>query len=713
MLRTKSFIIIFFIILPNLIMNTGFSFKPNKAKKTGFSFESSVLSGIKKKSDLFEKVAELEKVESDETRKIKNNERNSINSKNNLETHSEEFQETDNFAKSLNSLKNNLSSSEINNLEKKEEFKSSFVESGSFLADNNSGFQKKILEKDLREKSNFEINEKNMNFYKSDIDLNIKNNEKNKIQNKNKVTNPEYNFFRTFNNIPMATRMQFGILASNPVFGVLMQERLKNLENKKYDLLDKNLIQNNSIKKEREDFILKNKIIVKDEKDENFEIIWEMGKIKETLIKYNQFASFEFLKSLIRKADSILKKYIKIKKNQNKIIKTIIKQFKDFKMNESLIYNGHLLIIVFPVYIKNDIVASSSYIKKNKSKRSTIGYLKINLYHLINEKDLISQKRTYVLTIVHEILHTIAFSFENKEELFENKIEEKIPQILKKIKNSDIILQEGHWNETYLPNDIMNPDTRINLIMTIYSLSIIEMESNLYSVDKKKLPNNYFLDSVDSIDDLFSYKCKLEDEKSKFGSFCTLKEFEKKNSGCSDDYLFRTHCVESDFLENDCYFNKPYKYGSCMDFTTTKKKKFEKFGHNSRCFESNLGFSSCIYVRIDNNLLFLDINGQEIECKNSGDKIEIGNFINEDKNESIFLICPNVEDFIFKFKKNSCPNNCFNNGYCTYGECYCYDNYDENTNCEFEKNIADDNILFSDFMTPDPESCIFLDKIEN
>lgn len=685
MFNTRSFIIIITIL--HYIKTVGFSFKANAKSK---------------KKNLFEKISELENDETSyqpEKKTEKNNLLNSNHLSNSLNTVFEENTETNDFTKSLNSLKNNLSNSRKGNLEKGEELTSSIISTGSFIIknDQNSGFKKKLVEKNIIENSP-EKNEK-MNFHQSD-QFGQKKNENNKLNKDQKI-----NFFNSFNPNMSLHMMSYRL---GPIYNIFLQEKLKNMKNQNYDdLVNKDFLENPFIKEQKQGSS-QNKIIIQEEKIEDFKIIWEMGKIKEILTKYNQFSSYEFLKSLITKADLILKRYIKIKISEQKIIKTIIKQFKDFKMDKSLTYNGHLLIIVFPFYKKNDIVASSSYIKKNRNGRSTIGYLKINLFHLIKENDLLSQKRTYVLTIVHEILHTIAFSFENKEELFKNIEDKKIPEILKKIKNSDINLQEGHWNETYLPNDIMNPDTRINLIMTIYSLSIIEMQSDIYSVDKKKLPNNYFLDSIDSIDDLFNYKCEKEQEKSKFGSFCTFPQFSKKGSNCSDDYLFRTHCVESGFLENGCFLNKPYKHGNCMDFSTVKKKEFEKFGSDSRCFESDMGFSGCVRVRIDRERLFLELDGREAECQNEGDFIEIGDL----EGEKIHLICPKLEDFIFKFKKSQCRDDCFGRGYCSYGECYCYDNYDENTNCEFERNISRDNILFSDLMSPDPEEMIFLDVVE-
>ena len=436
---------------------------------------------------------------------------------------------------------------------------------------------------------------------------------------------------------------------------------------------------------------------------DEFVIVWELGVLQKSLSEKGQDDKFSYIRDMIKKANSILRRYIRIKKGEFGEIILPKKSYRDFFIRKPAKYEGHLVMVVTLVDNEDDVLASSNYLFQHEdSKRSYVGVLEINLFNLVEQDASETTRQRYVFTLVHEVLHTIAFNHSRQDEIFYQKKDTLIPQHLKPIKETKSkVFDEGHWNESYIPNDIMTPITRNNQILSIYSLEFIEHYSPSYSILKEHLPNNFFLDSIDNTKEFFNYQCTREEEKPKYSAFCSKDNFEIDSwSGCTGDYLHRTVCEDAE-LSNNCYLNKPYKYGSCMD-STEKKHSYEEYGINSRCVETTLNYSMCLSFRVDNQRVFFTYKKNEYECKDSFQNVKVGRGRkktkpNENTNEVLPLnvICPDVQKFVDYYNKTNCKENCYGNGFCSDGKCVCYDGFDENSQCKDQKDVSKENAVFT------------------
>ena len=48
--------------------------------------------------------------------------------------------------------------------------------------------------------------------------------------------------------------------------------------------------------------------------------------------------------------------------------------------------------------------------KNKETNRATIGFLEINLQEMVDPKNTSAQIQRYILTVVHEIFHVLAFN---------------------------------------------------------------------------------------------------------------------------------------------------------------------------------------------------------------------------------------------------------------------------------------------------------------
>lgn len=435
---------------------------------------------------------------------------------------------------------------------------------------------------------------------------------------------------------------------------------------------------------------------------DEFVIVWELGALEKSLEENGESEKFGYIRNMLKKTNSILRRYIRIKKGEFGEIVLPKKSYRDFFIKKQVKYEGHLVMIVTLVNNEDDVLASSNYLfQHDDTKRSYIGVLEINLYNLVEEESSETTRQRYVFTLVHEVLHTIAFNHSNQEEIFYQKKDSLIPKHLQNIKETNSkVFDEGHWNESYLPNDIMTSFARNNQILSIYSLEFIEHYSSSYSILKEHLPNNFFLDSIDNTKSFFNYKCLPEELTPKYSAFCSKENFEIENwSGCTGDYLHRTVCEDVE-LTNNCYLNKPYKYGSCMD-STEKKHSYEEYGISSRCVETTLNYSMCLAFRVQNEKVFFTYKKNEYECKKNFEKIKVGKGKkkmkkNEDGNQvaQLDVICPEIQKFIDYYNKTNCPDMCHGNGFCSDGKCVCYDGF-EGSNCRDVKDVSKENAVFT------------------
>ncbi len=432
-----------------------------------------------------------------------------------------------------------------------------------------------------------------------------------------------------------------------------------------------------------------------------FTIRWELGRIKRQLIEKNRINMYKHIKALISKADSILRKYIRVKKGEIKEIKLRPKNYKkQIQIQEGHpSYEGHLVMLVYLTDVNNDVLASSNFIDQDDQKRTTVGFLNINEAKIIEERSSEFMKQRYVLTIVHEILHAIAFNIHDQAGIFKKEVKET-QKNLQAIQNSQhhIIYNKGHWNEGFIPNDIMTEYTRSNQILSIYTLEFIENYCDKYSVIAEYLPNNFFLDSIENKVKYFDYTCK-DNEEPQYNTFCSKSQADRAMRGCSEDYLFKTSCISNHKFDNNCYLKYPLKHGNCIDSSMPYDKdnnENEKFGHQSRCIKTEYE-SMCVEYRLQEiksehkkeTQVYFTYKNKEYHCIRSNQSIMI---------HDIKFICPNIPNFINYFNKTNCPQHCNGNGFCSDGSCICFDGYDESNDCATLKNLNSEDTIFYEYV---------------
>jgi hypothetical protein len=261
----------------------------------------------------------------------------------------------------------------------------------------------------------------------------------------------------------------------------------------------------------------------------------------------------------------------------------------------------------------------------------------------------------------------------------------------------DPMFDNSHWNETYLPNDIMISFSLINNIPTIYTLEYLDLVSDEIKTERDNLPNNYLLDEISNIKDFFTYKCGDNDTTSKYSAFCSKKQAQKGGSGCTRDRLYRSGC-QTTILENNCVQNLAYKDNLCTNPNNSTTSRFERFGKNSRCLnaEGSNGMpkSLCMEVEVKAKSLLIKAAGAQYECKKAGElvKVEVrdSGYIYYEN-----IICPDIKDFNSMYEKTSCPYDCYGNGHCMNGKCSCYDGFDNKTDCRTVDRYSNNSARFT------------------
>lgn len=432
--------------------------------------------------------------------------------------------------------------------------------------------------------------------------------------------------------------------------------------------------------------------------DEPVEIAWELGLIKSYLMAKKKDKAYAQLKGLIAKATSILKMYLSTTTNQP-IIKIPPGPHCGVMIKTPLQVKAKLLIIVEVMAGKNynpDAIASAKacYLDRN-SDRAYSGVMRINPVLMIQENASQIEIHQYLMTIVHETLHVFAF-YGNQDKLFAKSIDPHYTH-LQTIKDSGHLVFDGHWSEQYIPEDIMTHYERPNSIITVHSLEVLGHKSSAYRPNFEKLPANHFLDSLENVPDFFNYQCKDDDLVAKYDVFCTKKQLEIDERNCSSDYQFKTYCDE-ELLSNNCYRKAAFEQGSCTDPThDVSKYEFEHVGSDSRCFvDSKSPNSYCLKFAVIDEKVNIIINNQTYECKEDNQIIDFKYSLGDRKFYVASIKCPNIKHFIAQYKKTSCPEDCNHNGFCSNGQCLCFDGFDSKTNCKTSTHSTNIGLLFSE-----------------
>lgn len=439
---------------------------------------------------------------------------------------------------------------------------------------------------------------------------------------------------------------------------------------------------------------------------EPLEIIWEVGAVKRMLEDSNMKEKYVYFKELMKKASAILRMFVAIPKSERNIIKIGKGQQCDRYLKDPMSFDTHLVMLAYVFAPKDQseekTIAWASACRRTSTERTDIGIIGFNGYKLVGEKSNDTEKYNFLMTVVHETLHALAFHHDADRLLIKKEVASYL-QNLAKIKNHDpYIYDSGHWDDQYIPNDVMIPTSKSNTLVTVYTLEMVAHRSLSYKVNYGNLMHNSFTENIVDVENFFNYKCYDFTEKSKYHQFCSPKEAQQKKWGCSPDYVFQNNCG-SRKLKNGCFSRNVDERFNCMDPLVTKEV-FEKTGPyqyrgtEGRCFESDQNSAVCLKSGVVGNDVVFYMGGQQYKCQTSGEVINARFFKTQTLYLEIPITCPDLDQFKQAFARTICPNNCHNNGFCSLGKCICYDGYDSNDNCKTKAHTHYETLMFSEVL---------------
>ncbi len=443
------------------------------------------------------------------------------------------------------------------------------------------------------------------------------------------------------------------------------------------------------------------------EESEPIQIVWEVGSLKtEFPDSPNKANEFNFLKKLMSKADSLLKMYVHIPKEKQRLINLPKGKRCGFDLPQDIVTNAHVLMLCRFFVPKNDaeasVVARSIYCQKDGNNRAMTGVLEINIKKLVSENAPLTLQKNFITTLVHEVMHTLAFHGDWKKILMEKDIknDHKNLHMIKKVKPE--IWEEGHWQDPYILNDIMTPVTSSAGIMSIFSLEILEHQSHEYLAQRKNLPYNNFISTVTSVEDFLSYKCTDPSQKPKYNEFCSLDEVKEDVRKCSADYVHKTYC-DPNVMSNKCFLRRTHSQNNCLDTVVDPQYEnypFEHRGSDARCFTNDFEADSyCLRYEVADQKINILIGEASYTCESDGQLLSVKYKKQNKKGSYNFTVkCPVIADFIDQNNKTSCPNNCHWNGFCSKGQCLCFEGYDSKDNCKTQLKTVNQTMIFTETM---------------
>jgi hypothetical protein len=432
--------------------------------------------------------------------------------------------------------------------------------------------------------------------------------------------------------------------------------------------------------------------------EESPEIAWELGLIKSYFVSQKQANAYTLLKTLITKANSIIKMYFKSTSNYP-IIPIPAGLHCGVMIKKPIQTKAKLFMIVDVMSSENydpDVIASAkSCYFDQATARTYTGVMWINPQLMVDRNSSQTEIHQYLMTIVHESLHVLAF-YGDQDSMFAKPIDMQFKH-LQILKDSGQEVFDGHWHEQYLPNDIMIHVDRPNSIITVHSLEVVGHKSPNYQPNFKNLPANPFLDSLESEADFFNYKCLEGDLVAKYDVFCTTKQLQSDDRHCSQDYTFKTYC-DREPLKNGCFPKVAYPLGSCIDpKSASKRGAFEHVGPDGRCFsDADNSNSYCLKFIVVDDKVSIIINEQTYKCEENDQIISFNYSLGDGHLYIASVRCPNIKHFVAQYKKTNCPEECNHNGFCSNGQCLCFDGFDPDTNCKKPTHSTTTGFLFSE-----------------
>jgi len=315
---------------------------------------------------------------------------------------------------------------------------------------------------------------------------------------------------------------------------------------------------------------------------------------------------------------------------------------------------------------------------------------------LLDPKATYSAQMEYVYTFVHECLHALAF---NGEAVKGDPSKTNIKNLNLLTSTVSDAYVDGHWNEAYLPNDVMVSFSRAGAVVTAFTLELFRLRSVQYQTSMQYVPYNFYLDRMDDMTQLFNYKCSPNEARPKFSSFCSTEMKNSRKAFCSGDYLYKAGCSGNP-LVNGCFAKVSLGDQNCLDENPSASKAvFEHRGVDARCFEIPTIGAYCLKYRISSPTTVTVILGlNEVTCKNSGEMVSGMYRDSRGVENPVQFKCPDIPDFVEAEKHTRCPNMCFQNGFCSRGRCVCFEGYNKDTNCEKTLDTQTTNQNFSEMM---------------
>lgn len=431
---------------------------------------------------------------------------------------------------------------------------------------------------------------------------------------------------------------------------------------------------------------------------------WELGAVKDFLEKRRMTKQYNFLQYLIQRATTILEMYIWLPISEPTIIELPKGSVcPEYNVPNPIRYDAHLVMVarVFDDSSEKEqaVIAKSSFCKLNQKGRSIIGRIAFNLANMVDENSSFTEKEDYLYTVVHEVLHTIAFNSKFTDLFANDKIKKNLVELEKIRRIKPRVYNSGHWIEESFTTSIMTPTSKHGSIVTEVDLEVFEQQNDAYQGQRTKLPYDTFYDEVKSMSDFLEYKCKPSDEQAKYKFFCSHKQAQRSYTSCSIDYTRLIGCDLS-VLSNDCTAAVPLTGHNCLDASAIEKSKDGKYEHrgsDSRCFEaSNTGRSVCLKYKTEGNVVKVFLGPNVYECKKSNELISAEYPTSKSTYISVQFYCPDINKFINYEQKTSCPDDCHHNGFCSNGNCICYGGTNERDNCKTKKSTVPDIPLFSE-----------------
>lgn len=201
-------------------------------------------------------------------------------------------------------------------------------------------------------------------------------------------------------------------------------------------------------------------------------IVFEVGMLVQTLEKKQ--AELQLILGILEEVEGFFGNYFETQEKEYSLV--IPKeyshcQFQDSdgffffspeKFTKTYHYQGDLVILFALERLQNHIIANGAPCSLDENQNALIGRIILNEQNFHFTKDQFFYRQNCIKTIIHEILHIIAFHPQFTQRL--NSLTQQSPyQNLKRIffqtrgKFTSKLIDGAHWNPAYLPQDLMNP----------------------------------------------------------------------------------------------------------------------------------------------------------------------------------------------------------------------------------------------------------------